>query len=76
MIRKRLLRMICFLPEGAEAWWLSPAMGRFEGSHLYLLKQAASLLGMLRLGNYVEVDQRQPSMVSLLQSNGCSAQSS
>jgi len=68
MIGKRLLKMLCFLPRWIEAWWLSLAVGRLEGSRLYLLKLAASLLGMLPLGNCVEVDQRQPSMVSLLQS--------
>lgn len=66
--------MLCFLPEWSEA--LVAVVGRLEGSGSYLLKQAASLLGMLRLVNYVGVDQRQPSVVSLLQSDGCSAQSS
>lgn len=41
-------------------------MGRFEGSRLYLLQQAASLLGVLCLGKYVEVDQRQPCVASLV----------
>lgn len=52
MTRMRLLGVLCFHPGQAEAGWLSLARGRFDVSRSYLLQR------MLRLGSYVEVDQR------------------
>lgn len=70
MTRKRLLGVLCFHLGWAEAGWLSLARRKFDVSRSHLLRR------MLRLDSYVEVDQRQPYMVSLLQLSGCSAQSS